>query len=167
MFFVVWNVLFCLYGLILSLYLLSLPSFTSIFCLVSSSSSCRAFSVLSKYSLIFRFCILGSCRSLFICDSNLSYHSGFDFCLWSSVGHQFFHRLVFLKRILNWLTPWCHLSGYWSLSRSLSWFRTWLPPVLVPGRKQCGCLFIYDSFNDIYIPFFLLGQCLRLCVCGV
>ena len=43
-------------------------------------------------------------------------------CLWSSVG-GFFHRQILLLHIFNRWTPWC-LSGYLSVSCSLSRFRT-------------------------------------------
>ena len=91
--------------LVLSRYPFSFPSFARVFWLVSSSfllsSSCRAFSVFSENFLMFRVSIIiACCRSLFICDSNLSSHSGFD-CLWSSRGPRFFHRLMLLLRILN------------------------------------------------------------------
>ena len=87
------------------------------------------------------------------------------FCLWSSRGLRFFHRLILLPRILNRLTPWCRLSGYLSISRSLSQFLTWLSSSLVPEKRQCGFLFRHESSNGVYISFYLLVQCLCLCVC--
>ena len=80
-FFFFWNVLFCLYCLVLSRYLFSLPSFASIFGWSPQDlfTRCRAFSVSSENVLMFRFTILACCRSLLICDSSVSSHSDFDF----------------------------------------------------------------------------------------
>ena len=118
-----WNVLFRLYCLVLSRYLFSLPSFASIFLVgllkLFFSSSCLSFSNSSVHFLMFRFSILACCRGLFICDSSLSSYPVLDFLR----GARFFHRLIFLLRILNRLTPWCRLSGYLSISRSLFQFR--------------------------------------------
>ena len=132
--------MFCLYCLILSRYHFSLPSFASIFWLVFSSfifhSSCRAFSVSSEYFLMFRFSILVCCRRLLSVTLVWVPTWVLTFCLWSLKGPQFFHWLFLLQHILGRLSPWCRLSGYLSISRSLSRFRTWLTSSLVLRRPD-------------------------------
>ena len=178
-----WNVLFCLYCLVLSWYLFSLPSFASFFfffffffggVFFSSfihRSSCLDFPVSFEYFLIFRFSILTCCHNLFCFFVILDWVSNWvlTFCLfdflsgWLSV----FHRLILLLRILNRLTPCGRLSGYLSISHSLSRFRNWLSSCVGSWENAMCFLFRHDSLNDIYINFLLLGKCLRLFACGV
>ena len=72
-----WNILFCLYCLVLSWYLFTLPSFASIN-LIFRSSRRGFFSVSSESILMFRFSILTCCRN-FICDFSQSSHPSFNF----------------------------------------------------------------------------------------
>ena len=75
----------CLYCLILSRYLFSLPSFTSTFwCIASSCIVCSnrvALLFLSQHILAFFFClrIFVCCRSFLICISSLIFPPGFQF----------------------------------------------------------------------------------------
>ena len=92
-----------MYYLVLSWYLFSFPSFTSIFCLVSSSfilgSSWRAFSVSSEYISMFRFriflvvVVFLSVSLVWVLTWVLT------FCLQG--GPRYHNRLIFLLHILN------------------------------------------------------------------
>ena len=79
----------------------------------------------SNYILMFRFSIFACCRSLFIYDSHLSYQPGFDFLSVVFKWMPIFSKINFVPAFIKLLTPWC-LSGFLSIGRSLSWFRTWL-----------------------------------------
>ena len=80
-----WNVLFCLYWLVLSWYLFSLPSLANTFWFITSvcifGSNCVAFLLSSYHILMFFFylSIFAYCRRFLICVSNLISHQGFDF----------------------------------------------------------------------------------------
>ena len=121
-----WKVLFCLYCLVLSWYLFSLPSFASIFSIVSSN-------FISRSSFPLRPNIFSCSVFLFLLVVEVFLSAiriwvsirVLIFSLWSSRGPRFcfvfFHRLLC---ILYRLTQWCRLSGYLSISRSLYRFRT-------------------------------------------
>ena len=80
-----WNVLFCLICLILSPYLLSLPSFASTFWFISSScivcSSCVTLLISSQHILSFFLClcIFYCCHRFLICVSSLISHPSLEF----------------------------------------------------------------------------------------
>ena len=78
-----------------------------------------------------------------------------------------FHRLIFLLRIVNRLSMWCHLSGYLFISRSFSRFRTWLSSSLCSWEKVMWVFFQTWFFHDIYIHFFFLWVNLCACVFAV
>ena len=80
------------------------------------------------------------------------------FCLWSLGGPQFFHRLILLLHILNHLTPWCRLSGYLSISHSLSRFWIWLSSSLGSWEKAMWFSFQIWFFSWYLDSFFLLGS---------
>ena len=104
----IWNVLFCLYCLALSLYLFSLPSFVSNFWFISlsciSCSNPAAFLCLSEHFMFF------TCRRFLTCVSKLiSPHlEFFSLCSCPPEELRFFHWLISLLRSL---IPWCCSLG--------------------------------------------------------
>ena len=124
------------------------------------SSSCRVFTVLSKNFLMFRFCSLACCRSLFY----LWFKSEFPPWFWLSVCDlqkepRFLHSLILLLYIFNRLTLWCRLSGYLSISRSLSWFRFWLSSYIASLRE--GYVVFFSNMILLMVSalvFFPLGS---------
>ena len=111
LFFFFWNVLFCLYCFVLSLYLFNLLFFSPVFFFGWSLQVlffllvAILFSVLSECIFMFRFGIL-ACRNLFVCDSRLSCHRGFDFLSVVFRQPRLFHKLIdeLIRDVLLW-TP--------------------------------------------------------------
>ena len=82
----------------------------------------------------------------------------FTFYLWSSRGLPIFSQTTYIKSFSS-------VMSFIGIFHFLG-FRLDCPPVSVPEKRQCGFHFRHDSFNDIFISFFLLGKCLCLCAYG-
>ena len=126
-------------------------------------SGCHSFSVSFEYILMFCFSIFTCCRSLFIGDSCLSSHSGFDLLTVIFRGTRFFHKLILLLYIVNRSTPWCYLSKYLSISRLLSRFRTWMSFSLCSWEK--GYAFFFSDMILFMISTFFFSFWVNVCVC--
>ena len=120
--FLLWKVLFYLYYLTLSRYLLSLLSFAKIFWYISSCIVTLIYcSVVSFQCIVMYFSFLvtfGHCRSFLVCLIFLSFlvslifYPGFVFLFGFPWGHQFYLWLVLLPHELARLFQWRCPSGY-------------------------------------------------------
>ena len=102
------------------------------------------------------FSIFASRLSFLICESYLSSHSGFNFLTIVFRVAPIFYWLILLLRILNRLNPWFCLLGYLSISRSLSWFQTWLSSSLASWERAMLFSFQTWFFSWFLNLFFLL-----------
>ena len=115
------------------------------------------------------FSIFACCRSLFICDSSLSFHPSFDFksvvfrrtpsFSLTNLGPAYIKSF---NSVTSFVGIFANKSFTFSVS-DLTVLQSWFL------RRQCSFLFRYDSFNDIYIFFsrsMFLSVCLQCIGCS-
>ena len=150
----------------------SSPFFRQYFWLIFSNfifrCSCRAFSVSSKIFLMFCFCILVCCRSLFICDSSQSSHPDFDFLSVILKGTPILSQINFAPVYIKSFTSVISFVGIF-INKSFTFSVSNLT-VLYSWFLREGMWFSFQTFFYWYLHsffFFLSCQCLHLYVCNV
>ena len=144
----------------MSRYLFSLPSFACILVGLQKlffSSSCHAFSVSPENFLMFGFSILACCRSLFICDSSLCSHQGFNFLSVVFKGTPIFPQTNFAPAYIKSLVGiFVNKSFTFSVSDSTvlqSWF-----------LREGNVVFISDMIL-LMVSLLVFSSWVSVCIC--